>query len=200
MEISNNPPASRTPSRLLSLPLELQILIASYLLYPDALALRHTHPQFYVLVPTNVIQKVYWLISRHERRLKCPDRNCIMKTDSAFCSSGNGEIRRLMEKRRRHGDCKEGQGECEIVVGRTCGGLRRGKGVAMLENSLSVIRGVGTLLMNFWQHTRTERALTLWTILALFMSLIVNVWLIMGMETKVLGLLGMGEVTLWTIG
>ncbi|MCJ1310260.1 hypothetical protein MMC25_003922 [Agyrium rufum] len=46
-----------------------------------------------------------------------------LRTDEAFCRSGAGEVRRILDKRRRCGECGV---ECEIIRGRRCwAGLRR---------------------------------------------------------------------------
>ncbi len=57
----------------------------------------------------------------------------IMRTDEAFCGGGGGLVRRIMERRRRHGECKRGgvRGGCEVIVGGSCGG-GRGRGVGRL--------------------------------------------------------------------
>lgn len=82
-----------------------------------------------------------------------------MKTDAAFCSTGGGQVRRIMETRRAHGECRAGEGGCEVVIGASCrGGRGVGKGravarlwrrrVGMFEASLA--RGVvGLLVMSF---------------------------------------------------
>ena len=111
------------PSPLLALPLELQFLIIPHLSYPDALALKHTHPHFYSIVNTSVRLKVAWLLERKERRLEWPQKMCAMKTDAAFCG-GNGEVRIIMERRRAHAECADGEGGCEVLVGSTCGGAK----------------------------------------------------------------------------
>ncbi|KAL9630202.1 MAG: hypothetical protein Q9164_006539, partial [Protoblastenia rupestris] len=158
---------SPAPSPFFNLPLELQLHIASYLPYPDALALKHAHPHLYTLATTNVKQKVSWLISRHERGLKCPDRKCILKTDTLFCSGENGQVRRLMEKRRRHGECKEGKGGCEVVLGRTCGGPRKAKAMAVLEDAMRIASDAKRGLNDVWSSFRLETGSIGWAILAL---------------------------------
>lgn len=80
-------------------------------------------------------------------------KKCVMKTDSAFCNSGGGQVRRIMERRRRHGECGGGVGGCEVVVGGSCGGVRG-------------VRGGWRV----W-----EVSLAMWVIGLLVMSLIVNV-------------------------
>ena len=113
-------------SPLLSLPAELLNLITSQLPYPDALSLKHTSPHLYPLIDTSVQLKVSWLVSRHARGLERPKRKCILKTDAAFCASGGGEVRRIMERRRGHWDCDRLKG-CEVVEGARCEGRRRGR-------------------------------------------------------------------------
>lgn len=119
---------STLSSPLLSLPPELHHLIISNLPYPDALSLKHTSAYFYSLVDTrDYRQKVSWIVDRQMRGLACPKRSCIFKTDAAFCSSGDGEVRTIMERRRRHEECGR-NGVCEVLVGRRCEvGSRRAK-------------------------------------------------------------------------
>ncbi|KAI4109571.1 MAG: hypothetical protein LQ339_001684 [Xanthoria mediterranea] len=105
---------SPAPS-LTTLPPELHALIIPHLPYPDALALKHTCHLFYHAVDTSIRQKVSWLVDRHARGLPCPQKKCIMKTDALFC---RGEVKALMERRRRHQEC--GTRGCEVVVGREC--------------------------------------------------------------------------------
>lgn len=114
-------------SPLLSLPPELLYLITSQLPYPDALSLKHSSPHLYPLIDTSVQLKVSWLVSRHARGLERPKRNCILKTDAAFCASGRGEVRRIMERRRGHWDCDRVKG-CEVVEGARCEGREKGSG------------------------------------------------------------------------
>lgn len=126
-------------SPLLSLPPELLPHITTHLLYPDILSLRHSHPLFYysplLSTNTNVRLKVAWLLDRKERGLDCPDgknrrwgrsTRLSLTTDRDFCkSTADGEVSKIMEKRRRHWECKSGEGGCEVVRGETCGGGRR---------------------------------------------------------------------------
>lgn len=73
-------------SPLLALPPELQIQVASYLSYPDALALKHTCASFYSWVNTGVRLKVDWLVYRRSLHLECPnDRRCDLGSDLRFC-------------------------------------------------------------------------------------------------------------------
>lgn len=120
--------SSTHPPHLLTLPPELLLLISSHLPYPDALSFKHTSPHTYHLVPTTVRLRVSWLVDRRNRGLVVPSRKCVLKTDASFCCSG--EVRRIMEVRRSHGECKrDGGGECEVLVGRRCDGVRtRGMG------------------------------------------------------------------------
>lgn len=115
------PSANTSSPQLLSLPLELLDLITAELMYPDALALKHSSRALYLLVDTSVRLKVAWLVSRNERGLACPQRKCVLKTDAAFCAGGGGEVRRIMEERRWHRECHtDGEGGCEVLVGRRC--------------------------------------------------------------------------------
>lgn len=101
----------------MELPSELHLHIASFLIYPDALALKHSSRHFYRLVYTGVHLKVDWLVERFERKLECPMERCSFRTDEAFC---NGRIRRIMERRRRHLECRRVVGGCTVLEGQTC--------------------------------------------------------------------------------
>lgn len=122
-------------SPLLSLPPELLLLVIPHLVYPDALSLKHSSPHLYDLIDTSVRLKVAWLIARKSRGLDCPVGSCVLKTDAAFCASGGGEVRRIMERRRRHEECRKGRG-CEVVEGRRCpaGSKSRKSGLERLHN------------------------------------------------------------------
>ncbi|KAF7588522.1 hypothetical protein BBP40_005549 [Aspergillus hancockii] len=115
----NIPQGMQVPPQysLMDLPTELHILISSYLPYPDALALKHTSHHFYSLVYTGVHLKVDWLVERFEWKLECPMEKCSFRTDESFC---NQRIRRIMERRRRHLECRRKAGGCLIIEGRTC--------------------------------------------------------------------------------
>ncbi|KAI9931964.1 hypothetical protein ASPWEDRAFT_40217 [Aspergillus wentii DTO 134E9] len=102
---------------LMGLPTELHIHIASYLSYPDALALKHTCRHFFCFVYTGVHLKVDWLVERFERKLECPMEKCSFRTDESFC---NERVRGIMERRRRHAECRRVAGGCLVVEGRTC--------------------------------------------------------------------------------
>ncbi|KAJ5664486.1 hypothetical protein N7507_005217 [Penicillium longicatenatum] len=102
---------------LLDLPPEIHMQIASFLSYPDALALKHTSRHFYNMVYTGVHLKVNWLVERFERKLECPMEKCSFRTDEAFC---NGRVRRIMERRRWHLECRRVPGGCWVVEGQTC--------------------------------------------------------------------------------
>lgn len=74
-----------TPS-LFSLPPELHLLIASYLIYPDALSLKHTNRHFYHLVDTGIKLKIDWLVERRQLHLECPNNTkCDLGSDLRFC-------------------------------------------------------------------------------------------------------------------
>ncbi|KAJ5682640.1 hypothetical protein N7462_005805 [Penicillium macrosclerotiorum] len=109
--------STRPMTDLLDLPSELHMQIASFLNYPDALALKHTCRHFYGMVYTGVHLKVDWLVERFERKLDCPMEECSFRTDEAFC---NKRIRRIMERRRWHLECRPTPGGCWVVEGRTC--------------------------------------------------------------------------------
>ena len=112
-----NPPNSM--KNITSLPTELHIHISSYLSYPDALALKHTNRHFYGLVYTGVHSKIDWLLWRFERKLECPrNEDCSLRTDASFCRSKT--VRKIMERRRRHIECRPGEGGCFVVVGESC--------------------------------------------------------------------------------
>jgi len=75
----------RKPS-LMELPTELHLQITSYLIYPDALSLKHTNRHFYDLVYTGVNLKIEWLIERRRLHLDCPhDKGCELGSDLRFC-------------------------------------------------------------------------------------------------------------------
>ncbi|KKZ62843.1 hypothetical protein EMCG_02838 [[Emmonsia] crescens] len=111
--------ASSSRSPFMDLPTELHAHIASYLSYPDALALKHTNTYFYALVQTGLVLKVNWILERCRLNLRVPFTSCEFRTDQTFCS---GEIREIMEIRRRHQECKPGAGGCLVVEGSSCGG------------------------------------------------------------------------------
>ncbi|KAG5299112.1 F-box domain-containing protein [Histoplasma ohiense] len=108
---------SRSP--FMDLPTELHAHVASFLSYPDALALKHTNTYFYSLVQTGLVLKVNWILERCRLNLRIPFTSCEFRTDQTFC---NSEIREIMEIRRRHQECKPGARGCVVVEGSNCGG------------------------------------------------------------------------------
>lgn len=108
---------TRPQLQLMDLPSELHLHISSYLSYPDALALKHTCRHFNTLVYTGVHLKVDWLVERFERKLECPMEKCSFRTDESFC---NWRIRRIMERRRWHLECRRVAGGCLVLEGQTC--------------------------------------------------------------------------------
>ena len=149
-------PSPHALPSLPALPLEIQLQVSSYLSYPDALALKHTSRHFYHLVDTGVRLKVAWLIDRKRLRLDHPKEYCSLKTDEAFCSSR--EIRRIMERRRRHGECKGGA--CKVVEGMSCGGQRGrrlGVGSGMWKGGFD-----GATLVMVWLVALSVAVLGLW--------------------------------------
>lgn len=106
-------------TNIMSLPTELHIHISSYLSYPDALALKHTNPQFYSIVYTGVHSKIDWLLWRFEHKLECPrNEDCSLRTDASFCKSKT--VKKIMQRRRRHLECRAGEGGCFVVLGGSC--------------------------------------------------------------------------------
>ncbi len=78
-----------------------------------------------------------------------------------------------MEVRRAHGECAAREGGCEVVLGRSCGG-RSGK--RALIGRRGFVRGGLRWL-------RVESGITVWAVLALVVSLVVNLWLILGVRS-----------------
>ncbi|KAF3398463.1 hypothetical protein F1880_006284 [Penicillium rolfsii] len=141
--------APTTPNlNLMDLPSELHIHIASFLSYPDALALKHSCRHFYSMVYTGVHLKVDWLVERFERKLECPMEKCSFRTDEAFC---NWRIRRIMERRRQHLECRRAPGGCWVIEGQTCHTdlvplWLKGQGPRRVAKSLAVMAREGELL------------------------------------------------------
>ncbi|TPX19477.1 hypothetical protein DIZ76_017269 [Coccidioides immitis] len=106
-------------NNFMDLPPEMHLHIISHLSYPDALALKHTNSYFYSLVTTNVQFRVNWIIERVSSGLPILWRKCELRTDESFCK---GDVKRTMERRRRHKECKPGDGGCAVVAGSNCGG------------------------------------------------------------------------------
>ena len=65
-----------------------------------------------------------------------------------------------MEKRRAHAECGEGERGCEVLVGRTCGGGRRGLRWERLLRQ-GAVRGLG-----------------MWLIGIVVMSFVANLWFV----------------------
>lgn len=100
----------------MSLPSELLLLIPQHLLWPDLLALKHTHPFFYHSVQTTLQDRVEWLIDRGAHDLPFPRGGLILKSDELFCR--NTDIRDFIRRRRRHLDCltvSAGSGRCLVL-------------------------------------------------------------------------------------
>ena len=172
-----------THSRILQLPTELQLHIASHLPYPDALALKHTNSHFYALVPTTVKLKVAWLVSRHERHLPNPCHKCLLKTDEAFCKGTNGEVQAIIERRRKHGECKASDGGCEVIIGATCKGPQ--------SRPMDRVKQVWNRCLA-WIARQVE-TYALWALVALIFSICFNVWLVLRTGTALYGLITPGE-------
>lgn len=70
----------------MSLPTEIHLAVSEFLIYPDALSLKHTNAHFYSLVDTGINLKVEWLVERRSLHLECPnDRRCDLGSDLRFC-------------------------------------------------------------------------------------------------------------------
>ncbi|KAM0225480.1 hypothetical protein ACHAPQ_003120 [Fusarium lateritium] len=70
----------------MSLPTEIHLAVSKFLIYPDALSLKHTNAHFYSLVDTGIKLKVEWLVERRSLHLECPnDRRCDLGSDLRFC-------------------------------------------------------------------------------------------------------------------
>ncbi|KAM5518852.1 F-box domain-containing protein [Fusarium oxysporum f. sp. phaseoli] len=80
-------PKRTSPQRtFMSLPTEIHLAISDFLIYPDALSLKHTNAYFYSLVDTGINLKVEWLVERRSLHLECPnDRRCDLGSDLRFC-------------------------------------------------------------------------------------------------------------------
>ncbi|CEO59316.1 Putative F-box domain protein [Penicillium brasilianum] len=166
-----DPPATMETStttpriNLMDLPLELHIQIASFLSYPDALALKHSCSHFYYMIYTGVHLKVDWLVERFERKLECPMEKCSFRTDEAFC---NWRIRRIMERRRQHLECRRTPGGCWVVEGQTCqsdlvplwlkrqGPRRIARSLAMIGREAFIIGSFAIMLELLWHFARSH--------------------------------------------
>jgi len=97
------------------LPPEIHLAISQYLIYPDALSLKHTCRYLYLLVDTGVCLKINWLIERRSLHLECPnDKRCDLGSDLKFC---RGSVRLLMQRRREHLECESRPGLGCLVYG-----------------------------------------------------------------------------------
>ncbi|KEF52360.1 uncharacterized protein A1O9_11601 [Exophiala aquamarina CBS 119918] len=93
---------------LLSLPPEVQHLIASELPYPDLLSLKISHPYFGALLDAqpSVHQRIAWVLSRCNIYLPIPhDSKTDFRTDVQFLR--NPEVTRIIRRRRKHLECVE---------------------------------------------------------------------------------------------
>ncbi|WEW54895.1 hypothetical protein PRK78_000322 [Emydomyces testavorans] len=126
------------------LPPEMHLQIISYLSYPDALALKHTNNYFYSLVTTSVQSRVDWIIERLSLGLPIRWKKCELRTDESFCK---GDVKRTMDRRRRHRECRPGVGGCLVVVGSSCGGGGRAEVNRQLRRCKVLLkRGTGVVL------------------------------------------------------
>lgn len=118
MDNNNNNNNKSNASRVVSfhdLPPEIHLAISQYLIYPDALSLKHTCRYLYLLVDTGVRLKIDWLIERRSLHLECPnDKRCDLGSDLKFC---RGSVRLLMQRRREHLECESRPGLGCLVYG-----------------------------------------------------------------------------------
>lgn len=115
------------------LPPEIHLAIADYLIYPDALSLKHTSRHFYSIVDTGIELKIDWLMERRRLHLECPnDRRCDLGSDLRFCRGSVPYVlvaslvaivltsgRLLMQRRREHIECESRPGLGCLVYGTT---------------------------------------------------------------------------------
>ncbi|KAM4054547.1 F-box domain-containing protein [Hirsutella rhossiliensis] len=113
------PVPTRRKTSLSSLPPEIHLAVANYLIYPDALSLKHTSRHFYSIVDTGIELKIDWLVERRRLHLECPnDRRCDLGSDLRFC---RGSVPLLMQRRREHVECESRPGLGCLVHGtRAC--------------------------------------------------------------------------------
>ena len=113
---TNNPSYKHSPStsttsttntNLLSLPPELQLLIATNLGYPDLLSLKLTHPHFVALLPEfTIYSRINWVLERAALGLPFPyGTQCSFTCDRGFVA--NKEVTEILRRRRRHLECVE---------------------------------------------------------------------------------------------
>lgn len=94
--IDDNEHTANRPLSLTHLPPEIHLLIASHLIYPDALSLKHTSRHYYHLVDTGVKLKIDWLVERRRLHLECPNnQRCDLGSDLRFC---RGSVRYVLAR------------------------------------------------------------------------------------------------------
>ena len=143
----------------MDLPTELHVQIARYLIYPDALSLKHTSRYFYDFVDTGVELKVDWLMTRRLLHLDCPnDTRCDLGSDLRFC---RGSVPLLMKRRREHIECES----------------RPGLGCLIYGTTTCVHRRRGLTGLNFWLRRRLTVEMW-WVLLALVPVVLSWVWLV----------------------
>lgn len=120
----------------MSLPTELHLAISRFLIYPDALSLKHTNRHFRDLVRTDVTLKIDWLLERRRLHLECPNsQKCDLGSDLRFCRGSVPYVlfistaipeppltdlshyRLLMKRRRQHFECETRPGLGCLVYG-----------------------------------------------------------------------------------
>ncbi|EPE06608.1 f-box domain-containing protein [Ophiostoma piceae UAMH 11346] len=153
---------STAPTRrlqLMDLPTELHVQIAQYLIYPDALSLKHTSRYYYDFVDTGIELKIDWLVARRLLHLDCPnDTRCDLGSDLRFC---RGSVPLLMKRRREHIECES----------------RPGLGCLIYDTATCVHRRRGLSSLNFWLRRRLTIEMW-WVLLALVPVVLSWMWLV----------------------
>ncbi len=159
---------------LLALPVELQILIASHLHYPDLLSLKITHPALRRLFHPTVYDRISWLLSRAALHLPIPSYvACDFKTDRDLVA--NEEVTAIIRRRRQHFECAESTymvgsiESCLLDNGKTCDGAFQ-RMTKRTEKQRTDSRSKLTRLLSNVKWLRGD-ALVFWTGLALVLVL-----------------------------
>ena len=71
--------------------------------------------------------------------------------------------------------------------------------MAVLEDAMRIASDAKRGLNDVWSSFRLEMGSIWWAILALVVSLIINIWLIVGTSGRLLGLVNGGEGSIWHV-
>ncbi|KIV80416.1 hypothetical protein PV11_07916 [Exophiala sideris] len=107
----------KSKTTILSLPPELNHLIAGYLDYPDLLSLKISHPYLTSTFSTLpiVTQRVSWVLRRNAQDLPIPRAlQLSFRSDKAFVA--NREVNDILRRRRLHIECLKCEGARDFVV------------------------------------------------------------------------------------